>query len=46
MTALAIQIQPPARVTGALDCDFELLTPLTALQMPGAVVHHLTGLIV
>lgn len=46
MTALPIRIEPPAGVTGALDCGFELLTPLAALQVSGAVVHHFTGLIV
>lgn len=45
MTAVAIGIEYPSRITGALHRGLVLLAHLAALQVKAAVVHHLTCLV-
>lgn len=45
VTGVPVSVKCPSRVTGALHCGLVLLTHLAALQVTGAVVHHLTRLV-
>lgn len=45
MTGVPVSVERPSWITGALDGGLVLLTHLAALQVTGAVVHHLARLV-